>query len=138
MKTFPTLGNEEILEGVFIAAEILALELSDAMFGADATAITCHFVQHFGGQPLSMKLKEIARCAGRTREIVVKIAIAEMTEHDQAHTGVMLADTFTCRGKDRRNRWYRLPDVMLHVWTVGALRFGDFLAKPPHAVHLRN
>src|SRR5471032_1555923 len=132
------LAHQADFQRVFIAAEILALELSNAVFGTDAAAITRYFVQHLRRQSLSVKLEKIARRARRAREIVVKIAIAEMTEHDQPHARVMPVDALSRRGKKRGNGSNRQRDIMLHMRTIGTLGFRDFLAKPPHAVHLCN
>src|SRR5882757_8593420 len=62
------LAHKPDLQRIFIAAEILALELSNTMFRADAAAITRHFVQHLRSQSLSMKLEEIARHSPGVRD----------------------------------------------------------------------
>jgi len=56
------------LEWVLEAQEIIALELADAMLGADAAAVARHLIQHFGGQRLAMLRSPVAlRARGRDR-----------------------------------------------------------------------
>src|ERR1700744_2790515 len=75
------LAHQPDLERILVSHEILALELADAMFSADAAVVARHFVQYFGSQPRAMLGEEIARRACRARQVVVKIAVAEMAEH---------------------------------------------------------
>src|ERR1700744_2328744 len=63
IEAVPKLAHQPDLERILVSHEILALDLADSMFSADAAVVARHFVQYFGSQPRAMLGEEIARRA---------------------------------------------------------------------------
>ena len=61
VEALSNLSHEANVERIFIAIKILALQLPDTVFCADAATITRDLVEHFGGQAFPMLREEAAR-----------------------------------------------------------------------------
>ncbi|MNT27526.1 hypothetical protein D3C72_1631630 [compost metagenome] len=60
--------------------QVLYAALTDALFGADGSASLVDLVVH---QPLDV----CVRCAHGRQQVVVRVAVAQVSEHAQRHTG---------------------------------------------------
>src|SRR5690606_23569594 len=105
--------------------EGMALELADAVLGADAAAVLSHFRKNrVGHRPFPLgRPAPVGAC--RTRHVVMQVAVAKMAEYEKPAVGRHRAQPLLSGFKELRNALDRQRNVVFEVGTVGSLCLGD-------------
>ena len=80
------------LQRAFEAQQLVALQLADAVLGGDRAAEAGNDIVHRRGhRPPQRQIRRLVH-AGRLRDVVVHVAVAEVTEGDRPRTGAQAGD----------------------------------------------
>src|SRR5690606_41595649 len=77
-------------KGVLAMQEMVALELTDSVFCADAAPVAIDLVQHDIGYGRTVFGRPFPGSAGRARQVVMQVAVAEMAEDGRPHIAMRL------------------------------------------------
>jgi hypothetical protein len=116
--------------------QLVDLQLSDAVFGADAAAAFCHQVVHRAFELLLAREKSLAVCVGALVQVEVQVAIARMAVGDQVAFGCKPRGQRGAPLDERRQRGYRYADVVFQTATGAALRLRHRFPQLPEGIAL--
>ena len=118
--------------GALVADELVALQLADAVLGADAAAGARRDRARCGSRRPSLPMKRRGASPPGADEVVVQVAVAEVAEYRRGATpGNAARSAAPASSRKRGNRGDRQRDVVLDVRSLAALRLADVLAQRP-------
>ena len=130
-------AHQRDLQRALEAQQLVALQLADAVLGGDRAAEAGNDIVHRRGhRPPQRQIRRFVH-AGRLRDVVVHVAVAEVTEDDRPRAGAHARDGRVGGGEELGDARHRHRNVVLDAAAFGTLRFRGRFAQPPQRLRLR-